>query len=53
MDARGNLETVAMEAMHAREDIELLVEQCFEALLALMTGVDFNTPVLDHPEFIL
>jgi hypothetical protein len=38
-----------MEAMHTREDVELLAEQSFEALFALMAGVDFDASVLYHP----
>ncbi|MCB0369771.1 MAG: hypothetical protein KDD45_10115, partial [Bdellovibrionales bacterium] len=44
----GNLEAVPVEPMHAREYIEFLAEQCFEALLTLMAGVNFNASVFDH-----
>jgi hypothetical protein len=53
MGAGGRLEASSMEAVHAREDIKLLAEQSLKALLALMAGVDFNTPILHHPQFVL
>lgn len=41
-----------METMHAREDVELLAEQSFQALFALMAGVNLNASVFDHSQFI-
>lgn len=39
--------------MHTREDIKLLAEQCLEALLAFMAGINFNASILYHSQFIL
>ena len=53
MDAGGSLKASSVESMHARENIEFLTEQCFEALLALMTRINLNTSILDHSQLIL
>ena len=53
MGAGGSLEACPVETVHAGEDVELLAEQSFEALFALVAGVDFDAPVLDHPQLVL
>jgi hypothetical protein len=50
--ASGSLEAGPMEAVHAGEDVELLAEQSFEALLALVTGIDFDASVFDHSQLV-
>jgi len=50
--AGGSLETGSVESVHAREDVELLAEQCFEALLAFVAGVNLDASILDHSELV-
>ena len=52
MSTSGSLKANSMESMHARENIELLTEQCLEAFFAFMTGVNFNASIFNHPKFI-
>lgn len=42
-----------MEAVHAREDVELGVEQSFKALLAFVARVDLNAPIFNQPKLVL
>ena len=46
------IQTVAVEPMHARENVKLLVEQSLEALLAFVTGVYFNATIFYHPQLL-
>ena len=46
------METGSVESVHAREDVELLAEQCFEALLAFVAGVNLDASILDHSQLI-
>ena len=46
------IQAIAMESMHAGENVKLLVEKSLKAFLTLVTGIDFNAPVLNHPEFL-
>lgn len=38
--------------MHAGKDVKFLTEQCFEALFALVAGIDFYAPIFDHSQLI-
>ncbi len=39
--------------MHAGEDVELLVEEGLEALLAFVARVYLDRPVFYHPQLLL
>ena len=47
MSTGGNLEAIPVESVHAWENVELLIEQCFEALFTLMARVNFDASIFD------
>lgn len=53
MSFGGDLQTGTMKAVHTGKHIEFLTEKSFETLFTFMTGIDLNTPILDHSQLIL
>lgn len=46
------IQAIAMESMHAGENVKLLVEKSLKAFLTLVTGIDFDASVFNHSEFL-
>lgn len=46
------MQTSPVEAVHAWEYVELLTKEGLEALITLLTGVNFNAPVFNHAQLI-
>jgi hypothetical protein len=52
MCAGGRLKTSPMESVHAGEYIKLLTKQSLETFFTLVTGINLDASIFDHPQLI-